>query len=49
MITFAIMTMLGTTGIQDGLTSQTGTEIVLLIVAELIMLVIMAYKQNTKK
>lgn len=49
MITLGIMTMLGAQGVAEGLTSSLGTQVILLIIAELLMLCIIAVKQRDKK
>lgn len=48
MIVLAVAMVMGMSGIAEGATSSLGTQVILLIVAELLMLVIMANRNNKK-
>lgn len=48
MIVLALTMLLGNSGIAEGVTSSLGTQVILLIIAELLMLVIMANRNNKK-
>lgn len=49
MIALSIMSMLGMSGIVEGATSTLGTQVILLIIAEMLMLLIFAVKGKDKK